>query len=292
MTRHDHHHDQGCSQCASGHPGGHHGRSPRPGILLAAFGTAILEAREGYARFERTVRERHPGIPVAWAYTAHKVRRKLAERGLDHDSLAVALSRLYDQGVTHLAVQSLHSVPGVEYHWTLAQAEAFRHPRKGFRELAVGASLLHDEDDLMAAREALWEMIPAARKADEAVVLVGHGTYHQAQQRYLDFELLVRQRDELVFMGTLMGSPGLDDILEALRTAGVRTAWLVPFMCVAGYHVREEIFGSGAESWQSVIQTSGIACQAHVAGTIENPGMAGLWLAHLDRALKKVLPRD
>jgi len=259
---------------------------------LAAFGTAILEARKGYEQFERMVRDRHPGIPLTWAYTAHKVRRKLAERGLDHDSLGVALSRLYDQGVTHLAVQSLHSVPGVEYHWTLAQAQAFHHPRKGFRELAVGTSLLHGEDDLRSAREALWGMIPAPRKADEAVVLVGHGTYHQAQQRYLDFELLAREQDKLVFMGTLMGRPGVEDVLQQLRQAGVRKAWLVPFMCVAGYHVREEIFGSGPDSWQNIFEDAGIACMTHVAGTIENSGMAAIWLAHLELTLEKVLPKN
>lgn len=270
---------------------GHPKRADKLGILLAAFGTAIAEAREGYRQFEQMVRDRYPGVPVAWAYTAHKVRRKLAEKGLAHDSLAVALSRLHDQGVTNLAVQSLHSVPGVEYHWTQAQAQAFHHPRKGFRELSVGTSLLHDEDDLRSALAAFPGLIPFERKADEAVVLVGHGTYHQAQQRYLDYERLVKEQDKMVFMGTLMGRPGLEDILEALRQARVSKAWLVPFMCVAGYHVREEIFGPGPDSWQSTLERAGIVCKTRMVGTIESSGMADIWLTHLDRAVEKVTPK-
>lgn len=288
--RHDPVHGHTPCHCHAGHGhGADHSRRPaKPGILLAAFGTAVPEARQGYERFEADLRRRYPNIAVAWAYTAHKVRKKLAERGMNHDSLGVALSRLYDQGVTHLAVQSLHTTPGVEYEWTLAQSRAFAHPRKGFESLCVGGPLLVDDQGLRSALAALPFLIPKERKPGEAVVLIGHGTYHQAQARYLDLERAARRDDKLLFMGTLMGRPGLEEVRDALLRAGVRKAWLTPFMAVAGHHVREEICGPDPDSWQVRLDEAGIACESVCAGTLECTAMAAIWRANLEKALEEI----
>ncbi|MFW5735175.1 MAG: sirohydrochlorin cobaltochelatase [Oceanidesulfovibrio sp.] len=259
---HDHHHDHG-------HGHGHgRPRPAKPGILLAAFGVAIPDARAGYEAMDREVRERFPGVAVRWAYTAHKIRRKLAARGFANDSVAVALSKLHDEGVTHLAVQSLHTVPGVEYHWTLDQARVFRHPRKGFPEVEVGGPMLMAAHDLDTAAEALAGYLPAERGPDDAVVLVGHGTYHEGHRRYLDFESLVRRSDPLLFMGTLMGKPGCDAIIERVRESGAKRVWLLPFMSAPGHHVRVDIAGEGPGSWKNRMASAGFDVRTCMTGTI------------------------
>lgn len=287
---HDHDHDH-----EHGHGHGHepHGRirPPKAGILLAAFGAAVPEARSGYEIFESEVRERFPDIALGWAFTAHKVRRKLARRGYDHDSVAVALSRLHDAGVTHLAVQSLHATPGVEYHWTLDQAMVYRHPRKGFLDVRVGAPLLMAEDDLIRAREALESYIPDARRPDEAVVLAGHGTYHAGHRRYLDFQARAGARDPLLFVGTLMGAPGCDAVLAALREARVRRVWLLPFMSVPGHHVRVDIFGDHARSWKSRMTAAGFEVETRMTGILENKAFRDIWMGHLDAVFEAVRPQ-
>ena len=279
---HAHHHDH---DHAHGH--GHCGRpkAARPGILLAAFGAAIAEARGGYDAFEALVRARFPGLPVRWAYTANKVRRKLAARGYEHDSVAVALRRLHDEGVTHLAVQSLHTVPGVEFHWTRDQAMAFRHPRKGFLEVSLGRPLLDSDDDLALAAECLAGYIPAGRASSEAVVLVGHGTYHAGHARYAAFEAVARQRDENLHLGTLMGQPGCDAILHRLTAMGAKRVWLVPFMSVPGHHVRVDICGDGPRSWKSRLESAGLTVLTRLSGTIEHPCFQARWLDHLETAM-------
>jgi sirohydrochlorin cobaltochelatase len=276
---HDHHHDH-----HHGH-GHHHGSRPaKPGILLAAFGVAIEEARSGYDLFETEARQRHPGVHLAWAYTAHKVRRKLAGRGAEYDSVAVALSKLHDEGVTHLAVQSLHTTPGVEYHWTRDQAMAYRHPRKGFLDVRMGAPLLATEQDLELSCAALSGYIPSERTPEQAVVLVGHGTYHEAHQRYLDFEVCARRGDPLLFMGALMGRPHCADVVEALQSAGVREVWLLPFMSVPGHHVRVDLYGEGERSWQSRMRLAGLTVHTRLTGSLEHKPFRDIWLQHLDAA--------
>lgn len=229
-----------------------------------------------------------PGLSVAWAYTAHKVRRKLTAMGQTFDSVAVALSRLHDDGVSHLIVQSLHTVPGVEYHWTRTQAMAFVHPRKGFQKVSVGMPLLTSEDDLAQASRALQNYIPADRQPDEAIILVGHGTYHQGQKRYLDFEAVARQHDPLIFLGALMSRPGeplgVSTVIARLKEAGLTRCHLLPFMSVPGHHVQMDILGDSPRSWQNRLRADGIEVRATATGTLEHKPFRDLWLEHLRTA--------
>lgn len=282
-----HHHDHGDHH---GHAHAHGRPKPKkPGILLAAFGVAIPEARGGLCAVEAAVREAYPGCAVEWAFTAHKVRRKMKRRGFHAVSVAEALSHLYDEGVTHLAVQSLHTVPGVEYHWTRDQAEVYRHPRKGFLEVQMGGPLLESEGDLQRTRAALADYIPAERKPEEAVVLVGHGTYHAGHQRYLDFQECVRHTDPQVFVGALMGKPGCGEILEFLQAAGAERVWLLPFMSVAGHHVRVDIYGDHPRSWKNRLTAAGFSVETRLTGTLEHPGFREIWLDHLRKAAAAVM---
>jgi sirohydrochlorin cobaltochelatase len=278
---HDHHHDHHHHQHGPEAPCG----PKHPGILLAAFGTAVGQAREAYAHFEEQVRLHHPGIPVAWGFTAHKVRRKLASRGLPHDGVATALSRMHDDGVTHLAVQSLHTVPGVEFFWTRDLARAYEHPRKGFHQVRMGKSLLHDTHDLDQAAACLPALAGSRRQPGQALVLVGHGTYHHGQHRYLDFQTRIQDQDELVFVGLLMGQPDLTSIITRLRQSKISTVHLQPFMAVCGHHVRQDMFGSSPHSWSSQLRAAGFQVHEHLVGTLEIPCCQSIWLDHLGTAL-------
>lgn len=274
---HHHDHDHDHEHCRPG--------PVRPGILLAAFGVARPEARKGYDLMAAEVSAQFPGLPVAWAYTAHKVRRKLTAMGQNYDSVAVALSRLHDAGVTHLTVQSLHTVPGVEYHWTRNQALAFVHPRKGFQEVAVGMPLLSSDDDLCLAARGLQSYMPANRRPDQAVILIGHGTYHQGQQRYIDFEAVVRRHDPLVFLGALMSRPGeplgVSTVIARLKEAGITSCHLLPFMSVPGHHVQMDILGDSPRSWLNRLRAEGIDVRSSSTGTLEHKPFRDLWMEHL-----------
>lgn len=271
---HDHHHGPEAP------PG-----PKRPGILLVAFGTTVVPARQAYDQFEAQVRDRYPDVPLAWGFTAHKVRRKLADQGLPHDCVAVALSRMHDRGVTHLAVQSLLTIPGVEYFWTQNLAKAYEHPRKGFIQVALGAPLLDDKEDLRRVTDCLPGFIPQQRRPDEAVILAGHGTYHEGRQRYLDLQTHFQDRDPLLHTALLMGEPGLGAIIAQLREQRVSTVWLLPFMAVCGHHVQKDMFGDRPSSWSNQLRAAGFEVREHAAGTIESPCFRSIWLDHLDTAM-------
>jgi sirohydrochlorin cobaltochelatase len=246
----------------------------------------VPEARAGYARLEALVRREFPDAPLAFAYTSDKVRRALRRDGDQGLNVAQALSGLYDQGVTHALVQSLHASPGLEFHWARQQALAFRHPRKGFAEVAVGDPLLAAPADLEAVAAALPSYLPEGIGPDEAVVLVGHGTYHPAQTSYLALQGILAQPFPGVRVATLMGRPGIEETLAALQHMGRRAVHLLPFMFAAGHHVRHDLAGEAPDSWKNILTAAGYGCTCHLTGLGDHPPFRSIWLAHLRRAMR------
>lgn len=279
---HDHDHEHG-------HHHNHHliPRTEKKGILLVGFGTTHEDAFALYDKVGEMVAEQWPDMEIRWAFTSDKVRRKMETRGRRILSVAQALDAMRDESFTHVAVQSLHTIPGVEYNWTKNQAESFVHWRKGFLQVETGHPLLYDIQDLENAAKALASYIPSERKPDEAVVLVGHGTYHTGQVYYMSLMGQVLRNDPNVFMGTLLGEPGVEHVAAQLDERGIRKAYLLPFMCVPGHHVKKDMAGDGHHSWKTRLTDMGVECVPVIAGTAGHEGFVDIWMGHL----KKILDR-
>ena len=91
-------------------------KEQKVGILLVAFGSSKTSAQISFENIDKQVKATYPDIPVRWAYTSHIIRRKLAKQGKYLDSPEIALAKMMDEGFTHVAVQSLHTIAGSEYH--------------------------------------------------------------------------------------------------------------------------------------------------------------------------------
>jgi sirohydrochlorin cobaltochelatase len=273
----------GTMALAGAHGGmAHQGASEKgPAILLVTFGTSIPSAQAAFANIEKMVKAEFPDVPVKWAYTSYIIREKLAKSGQHLDSPEVALAKLMDEGYTRVAVQSLHMIPGAEFHDLRINAGAFKKMKDGFRSLMVGWPALSTSEDYAKAVDALFSIIPKERKKDEAVVLMGHGTHHPANAVYEALMYRLQRRDPNVFMGTVEGSPTLDEIKATLLENGVKKAWLMPFMSVAGDHTVNDLVGDEADSWKSVLTEAGIECAPVVKGLAEYDAFAGLWIDHL-----------
>jgi sirohydrochlorin cobaltochelatase len=259
-------------------------RPKKTGALLVAFGTTIPEARAAYEHVEERLREAFPDLPLRWAFTSKMVRNKLASSGKHYDSPAQALAGMMDQDFTHVAVLSLHIVPGEEYHGLAATAHAFQGMPKGMRKVLVTHPLLGAPSDMEAAADALLSMVPADREAGEAVVFMGHGTHHPGNAFYPAMQYYLWRRDKLAFVGAVEGAPTLDDVLAELETRGVRKARLLPLMTVAGDHVRNDMAGP-EDSWRTALAARGIETRAVLKGAAEYDAVVDIWIEHLRGAL-------
>jgi sirohydrochlorin cobaltochelatase len=272
---------------SSGWAGGHghgHKKEVKKGILLVAFGSSYPQAQASFENIEAEVRKAFPEVPVRWGYTSKIIRHKLAKEGQALDSPAMALARMMDEDFTHVAVQSLHTIGGAEFHDLMSLVNGFEIMSGGFDKILVGYPLLASSHDLEAVRDAMLENIPEKRKPDEAVILMGHGTHHPSNAFYQAMAYKFQRKDPNVYVAVVEGAPLLEDILPELKAKGIQKAWLMPFMSVAGDHVRNDMAGDEADSWTSILAEEGIETESVLKGTAEFDNIVDIWVGHLEGA--------
>ena len=257
----------------------------KKGILLVAFGTSEASAKVSFQNIEAKVKEAFPGVDVVWAYTSHIIRHKLARQGEMILSPAQALAKMMDEGYTHVAVQSLHTIPGEEYHDLTMTVNGFRAMPGGFDRLILGFPMLGAQDTVAKAVDAVIATIPKARKANEAVVLMGHGTHHPGNIYYSAMNWQLQQKDPNIIMGTVEGYPDLGDVIAWLKEKKTGRVWLMPFMSVAGDHAKNDMAGDEEDSWKSQLTKEGFSCQTVLKGTAEYDAFVDIWVGQLAKAM-------
>lgn len=257
----------------------------KPGILLVTFGTSVAGADSGYGQVEKLVREAFPGVEVRWAYTSRIIRHKLAKSGKVLDSPAQALARMGDEGFTAVAVQSLHMIPGEEFDDVKAVARAMAGLPECPARVVVGGPLLVTSADVAQAARAMLDSLPRERAKDDAVLFMGHGTPHPANAFYAAMQLEFWKTDPNTFIATVEGSPTLDEVLARLKAKGLKKAYLVPFMSVAGDHAMNDMAGDEPDSWKSILTKAGIACVPVLKGAAQIDAVDRIWLEHLRQAM-------
>ncbi|MFZ2445778.1 MAG: sirohydrochlorin cobaltochelatase [Syntrophobacteraceae bacterium] len=264
-------------------------KEPKRAILLVAFGTSVPEAAKALDGIEKSVREKHAGTEVRWAYTSKTVRARHAARGKVMDSPEIALSRLMDEGFTHVAVLSLHVVPGQEFHDLFHNAMRFSDMSGGFEKIVVARPLLGNHEDMTRVADALSKKYAVREGAGEGVVFIGHGnSRHPSDAIYAAMGFLFGDRDPNLFAGTVSGHPTADELVPRLAAAKVRKVRLVPLMTVAGEHARKDMAGDAPDSWKSILAKAGVTSEAVFTGLVEYPEIVRVWMDHLDDVLSQL----
>lgn len=265
---------------------GGHGQkaSKKTGILLVAFGSSEASAQVSFDNIDKKVKAAYPDIPVRWAYTSHIIREKLDKQGRHLDSPEVALAKMQDEKFTHVAVQSLHTIAGEEYHDLRRTIGAFRL-MGGFQQIVPGYPLMATQEDMARIVDAILKTIPRERKKKEAVLLMGHGTHHPANAFYAALMFQLQLKDPNIFVGTVEGYPEIDLVKDLLLKKKIKKAYVMPFMSVAGDHAKNDMAGEQADSWKSILTKAGIACVPILKGTAEFDDFVDIWVDHLGGAM-------
>ena len=259
----------------------------RKGILLAAFGAGNRQAQSTLELFDHKVRGMFPGVNVRWAFTSELMRDRLAARRMKTDSVRKALEKMWFEKYTHVAVQSLHLIPGVEYTELLEDIGEIQRGPTAFQELCTGKPLLFSDNDVERAARALVRHLPEERTESEAVVFMGHGSQHESDFRYAELGAAVTAVDPYIWIGTMDGSRNIDHILPEMHFSGVQKVWLMPLLSVIGRHAMQDMGGDDQSSWKSRIFAAGMDCVPVFKGTVEYSGFADIWIAHLKEAMQQ-----
>jgi sirohydrochlorin cobaltochelatase len=265
----------------------------KTGILLAAYGSSSLLGERALSLFAQDVRRTFPGVPVRWAYTSDRMRTRLAAEGKKTDSVKKALCRMAFERYEHVAVQSLHLIPGVEYE-ALIEETLRAKADGGPKDISVGLPLLYDHEDVLLATQALLAHLPEKRKNGEPVICMGHGTWHTGAAGYQALAGRLAEADPRIFIGTLE-SDSIATILSAIAAGSsaqpppsredAKNVWLLPLLSTIGKHAEQDMAGTHPASWRSRIEAAGFSCRPVLKGTVEYAGFAEIWLKHLADAL-------
>ncbi len=272
---------------AGAHGSGHSGPDEKgPAILLVTFGTSVPSAKASFDNVDKLTKEAFPGVEVRWAYTSSIIREKLKKQGTIIDSPEVALAKLMAEGYSKVAVQSLHMIPGAEFHDTYVNAKMFGEMVGGFDKVIVSYPLLASNDHMDNVVQLIIDnMIPKERTAEEAVVLMGHGTHHPTDAIYSALMYKFQKKDANIYVGTVEGHPTFDDVKEMLVAKGIKKAYLIPLMTVAGDHSINDMAGDEDDSWKSMLKEVGIKSIPLQKGVAEYDALAKIWIDNLKSAM-------
>ena len=257
-----------------------HAMPKKVGILLVAFGSSEASAQVSFENIDKQVKAAYPKIPVRWAYTSHIIRAKLAKQGKLLDSPEVALAKMQDEKFTHVAVQSLHTIGGEEYHDLRRTVEAFKIMGR-FQRIILGYPLMATQEDMERTVAAIMKNIPGDRKKNQAVVLMGHGTPHPSNAFYAALMFQLQLKDPNIFVGTVEGYPDVNQIKDLMIKKKIRKAYLMPFMSVAGDHAKNDMAGDEPDSWKSILTHAGVTCVPILKGTAEYDDFVDIWMDHI-----------
>lgn len=218
-------------------------------VVIASFGTSVPEAQVSITLVEEALATVAKDWTCVRAFTSPTIRRILRERGEDIPSLTEALERLLADGIRRVIVQPTHLLYGYEYDKLKAEAEIFRGR---FESVTVGRPLLSDNSDIQRFALHLSQDYPA--EAGAVTVFMGHGTEHFANAAYPALQTalgLLGRKD--IYVGTVEGWPGLEDVLRQLEPVGPQRVALLPLMLVAGDHAKNDMAGD----WKSRMEEAG-----------------------------------
>jgi sirohydrochlorin cobaltochelatase len=241
------------------------------GILIAAFGSSVPEGQAAITAVETAVRRAFPDTEIRVAYTSRIIMRKIAsEQGRVIDEPAIALAKMAYEGFTDVAVLSTHVIPGAEYQDLEAVVNGFkamgeRGTKAGFERISLSKPLLSNAMDFERLAQSLLAAY-ASEARGGAVVLVGHGTHHFSDAAYSALQIALWRESPNFFVGTIEGLPSYDDVLAQLKKTRNKRVTLVPAMLVAGDHAYNDIGGSEAESWKSLLAGEGYETSAKFQG--------------------------
>lgn len=271
-------------------------------ILVVSFGTSFNDSRVAtIGAIEKAIQKANPDWAVRRAFTAQIIINHIQARdGEKIDNMEQALERAVANNVKNLVIQPTHLMHGAEYDEFMEIVKKYESKFTSVKvaepllgEASADASVINADKEAVAkavvdaaVKDAKADSIKALDDKKTAVVLMGHGTSHNAKVTYSQFQT---QMDKLgyknVFIGTVEGEPestSCEEVIKAVKAAGYTDVILRPIMVVAGDHAYNDMAGDDDDSWKSMFTATGafktITCQ--IAGLGEIEAVQQLYVAH------------
>lgn len=244
-------------------------------ILVVSFGTSHIDTRKKTIdKIISDIKAEYTDYKVYSAFTSYTIVKKLSKEGVHIDTVEEALERLITVGIRYIIIQPTHIIRGFEYDKLCAIAEKYK---KQFDEIIIGEPLLSREEDFVKTAE----FLEGIKGNENALVLMGHGTDHNANSDYGKLQGYIKSDN--IFIGTVEAEPTVYDIAERLK--GNKTILLAPFMIVAGDHAVNDMAGKGSDSWKNIFTSQGFSVKILLKGLGEYDFIRNMFIEHIRRVI-------
>jgi len=246
-------------------------------LLVVSFGTSFNQSRAlTIGGIEAAMKEAYPDYQVRRAFSSQIIIDKLASRdGLRIDNVKQALDRMILDGVKDVVIQPTTVMEGIEYNSIVDTAMQYTDK---FDSLRIGLPLLDSDADFVKLADISVGITSQYRAADTAIVFMGHGTSAPSNSDYASIQnALTSEGYNDYIVGTVEGTPTLDDVRADLKQMGVHKVVLRDLMEVAGDHANNDMAGDGPDSWKSILTADGYEVTTVIEGLGQVPAIQD-WL--------------
>ncbi|WP_242968797.1 sirohydrochlorin cobaltochelatase [Marasmitruncus massiliensis] len=259
------------------------GDPDKKAILVVSFGTSYNDSREAtIGAIEKEIASAFPEYQVRRAFTSQIIIDKLKSRdNLEIDNVKQAMERLIDEGVGTLICQPTHVMHGLEYDDMVKEVNAYADH---FETLKFGEPLLSSTQDYRDVVAAINQEFTVPD--DTALVLMGHGTEHFANNTYAALAYYFSHNNPNILVGTVEGFPDLETTVKDVKELGVKKVILTPLMVVAGDHANNDMAGDEEGSWKTVFKSEGYEVEPVLKGLGEYQSIRDIYVAHVAEAIK------
>lgn len=239
------------------------------GIIVASFGTTYEETRRlCIESVEGKIEDAFKEIPTQRAFTSRIIVNRLKKRDDLHILNEIeAVEKFKNDGIEDIYIQPLHIIQGHEYEKVVKLGQK------------IGLPLLSSDED--------YEKVVDIVNSDdlnegEAIVFMGHGSDHVADESYKKLENIYRKKGyENVYVATVEGADTIEDVLEDIKDKDYKKIILQPFMLVAGDHAINDMASDEDDSWNSIVKDAGYEVEVRVKGLGEYEGIQDMYVEHL-----------
>ena len=262
----------------------------KPVLLAVSFGSSYNETRDvTIGAVEAALQAAYPEYEVRRAFTSQIVIDILEEREkMEIDNVIEAMDRLVADGVKEVVVQPTHVMPGFEYDDVMAEIADYADK---FDSMKVGDPLLASDDDYDALVASLLEETAEYNAEGTAIVFMGHGTHHEANETYSRLQKRLNAAGAAnYFIGTVEAEPSLDTVLAAVQETEATKVVLLPLMIVAGDHANNDMAGDEEDSWKTAFANAGYEVECVLKGLGQYEGVQNILIAHAGKAIEGQKP--
>lgn len=260
----------------------------RKAIVVVSFGTSYIDALEkSILKVENRIAESFEGYDVFRAFTSNRIIKKLKqEHDMDVKMPGQVLEILHNKRYDEVLIQPLHIIPGEEFEYIKEVKNSYNDK---FKKIELGRPIFcfQGVEGLPQDYSLFIKSISDLLDSSKTYILVGHGTDNPANTAYGCLQTVLEDEGYgNVYVGTVMGYPTLNNIIDRINKKNIKEVTLIPLMLVAGWHVLRDIFSEDNNSWKSILEDEGIKVKCYIHGLAEFDKFNQLYIDRISQLIE------